>query len=108
MGAVVAVRGRRGTLAGGWALARKGAAAGDAGSSEGAGEAEKGSAKGVGDYGRSLKGARGLIGVDLEEVDEKVDTCGDGTVPDDTAGRELHVRCFESGAACLSRTATMG
>lgn len=51
----------------------------------------------IGGDGERLKRDGGLLGVELDETDEKVDAGGEGIMPDDTVGGRRHDGCFESG-----------
>lgn len=55
-----------------------------------------------------MEGDGRLIGVDLDEDDERFGTGGEGTVPDDIAGQKLHDSCFEREEGLLAANCGYG
>lgn len=68
---------------------------------DGVGEAENGVLRGSGGDGGRFQRNGGLVGVDLDEDDEEVDTGDGGIVSDDIVGEEPQDGCFDVGDGFL-------
>lgn len=105
---IVAVRGRRRELRGGWNVAEEGEVFGDAESSKELGKFEESDVKGVGGDGGRYERDDGPVVVDLGETDEGVSSGGEGVVADDIVRKGLHDGGFDDGSGLFPKDCSHG